>query len=75
MLIADRTKNGPLAETALRQIQTALETLRDGGQQQWAAYYEAQLPEAQAIRDRLKGKVRRSSASPPTRAPPPPPAR
>ena len=37
-------------------FETAYETLRDGGQQQWAANLEAQLPKAQAIRDRLKGK-------------------
>jgi hypothetical protein len=45
-----------MAETAAAQIETAYETLRDGGHQQWAAYYEQQLPKAQAIRDRLKGK-------------------
>jgi hypothetical protein len=55
-LIADRANEGTLAETALQQIQRALKTLRDGGQQEWAAYYEAQLPKAQAIRDRLEGK-------------------
>ena len=31
MLIADRTNDGALAETAVSQIQTAYETLRDGG--------------------------------------------
>jgi tetratricopeptide (TPR) repeat protein len=67
-LIADRTNDSALAATALRQIQTAYETERSGGQQQWAAYYETQLPKAQAIRNRLKGKfdVRRAS---PLRAP------
>jgi tetratricopeptide (TPR) repeat protein len=56
MLIADRTNDGAVAETALQQIQTAYEKLRDGGHQQWAAYYEGQLPRAKAIRDRLNGK-------------------
>ena len=56
MLIADRTNDGVLAETAVSQIQTAYEALRDGGQQQWAANFKAQLPKAQAIRDRLKGR-------------------
>jgi hypothetical protein len=55
MLIADRTKNGELADNAVTKIATAYETLRDGGQQRWAAYFEKQLPGAQAIRDRLKG--------------------
>jgi hypothetical protein len=40
----------------LQQIQTALDTLRSGGQQQWAADLEAQLHKAQAIGDRLKNK-------------------
>ena len=35
--IAERTNDGALAETAVLQIRTAYETLRDGGQQQWAA--------------------------------------
>jgi len=57
MLIADRANDAARAETAVTQIETAYETCRDGGQQQWAAYFEARLPEAQAIRDRLKGQV------------------
>jgi hypothetical protein len=56
MLIADRTNDGALAATALQQIQTAYETERSGGQEAWAAILQAQLPKAQAIRDRLKGK-------------------
>ena len=56
MLIADRTSDVFLAETALTQIESAYETLRDGGHEVWAASFEAQLPKAQAIRDRLKGK-------------------
>jgi tetratricopeptide (TPR) repeat protein len=56
MLLADRTNDDAMAETAFQQIQAAVETLRSGGQQQWAAEFEAQLPQAQAIWDRLKGK-------------------
>ena len=56
MLIADRANDGALAETAVQQIEAAYETLRDGGQEQWAAVLAAQLTKAQAIRDRLKGK-------------------
>jgi hypothetical protein len=56
MQIADRTNDGILAETAVTQIAAAYETLRDGGHEAWAASFEAQLPNAQAIRDRLKGK-------------------
>jgi tetratricopeptide (TPR) repeat protein len=54
--IADRTNNGTMAESSFQQIHCALETLRHGGQQQWAAFFEAQLTKAQAIRDRLKGR-------------------
>ena len=56
MLIADRTNDVVVAETAVRQIETAYETLRSGGQEQWAAFYEEQLPKARAIRDRLGGR-------------------
>ena len=43
-------------KTAVQQIEAAYETERSGGQQHWAAEFETQLPKAQAIRDRLKGK-------------------
>jgi hypothetical protein len=56
MRIAERTNDGALAETAVVQIAAAYETQRDGGPAQSAAYYEEQLPKAQAIRDRLKGE-------------------
>jgi hypothetical protein len=56
-LIADRTDDVGLADAAVAQIEGAYETLRAGGHaQQWAAEFEAELPKAQAIRDRLKGK-------------------
>jgi hypothetical protein len=53
MVIADRTDDAALAETAVQQIEAAYEMTQSGGQQ-WAAYYRAQLPRAQAVRDRLK---------------------
>jgi hypothetical protein len=56
MLIADRSNDAAVAETAVQQIETATETLRSGGQAQWTAGFEAQLPKARAIRDRLKGQ-------------------
>jgi hypothetical protein len=59
ILIADRANDGDVAETGVQQIQKAVETLSSGGQQQWAAQFEAQFPIAQAIRDRLKGKYGR----------------
>jgi hypothetical protein len=42
-----------MAETALSQINTAFETMRDGGHAPYAAYYEQQLPTARAIVARL----------------------
>jgi tetratricopeptide (TPR) repeat protein len=56
MLISDRTNNSALAEAAAAQIKTAFETLREGGQVPWAAYFEAQSPKAQAVCDRIKGR-------------------
>ena len=55
MLIADRTNDGRVSETAVRQIETAYEMAQSGGLEPLAAYFQAQLPRAQAIRDRLKG--------------------
>jgi tetratricopeptide (TPR) repeat protein len=56
MLIADRTNDAAAAELAVAQIETAYDTLDDGDHVQGAAIFQAQLPRAQAIRDRLKGK-------------------
>ncbi len=56
MLIAARTNNRALAETALREIETAYETAQSGGQQAAAALFQAQLTKARAIRDRLNSK-------------------
>jgi hypothetical protein len=58
MIIADRTNDGALAETAMTQVVMAYETMRDGGHSQGAALFKADLTKAQAIRDRLKGKMR-----------------
>ena len=55
-VIADRTNDVVVAEAAVQLIEVAHETMQSGGQAPWAAFYEAQLPSAQAIRDRLKGK-------------------
>jgi hypothetical protein len=51
--IADRKNDAVAAEAALRQIETAYETLHSGGQEQWSAEMETQLIKARAIRDRL----------------------
>jgi tetratricopeptide (TPR) repeat protein len=56
MLIADRTNDGAKADAAVQQIGTAYETLLSGGQEPWAAYLQARLPKARAIRDGLKGR-------------------
>jgi hypothetical protein len=58
MVIADRTNDGALAETAVTQVAVAYETMRDGGHSQGAAMFKADLTKAQAIRDRLKGNER-----------------
>ena len=57
-LDADRGphNDAAVAETAVRQIETAYQTTRSGGQEQGAAILQAQLPKARAIRDRLKGQ-------------------
>ena len=57
MLLADRRKDATMAEAALSQINTAFETMRDGGDAASAAYYEQQLPWARDLVARL-GKAR-----------------
>ena len=44
----------PVAATALRQIEAALEVMRAGGHAPDTAYYESRLPEARVLVDRLK---------------------
>ena len=56
MLIAERTNDGATAETAFQQIQTAYETAQTGGQRAMAAVFQAELPNAEAILQRLNGK-------------------
>jgi hypothetical protein len=56
ILIAERTKDARTAQTALRQIEEALETARTGGDAFLAAFYEKSLSEAARIRDALKAR-------------------
>jgi hypothetical protein len=53
MLLAERRHDAKIAKLAVRQIEAAFTASRDGGHAPSAAYYEAQLPKAHAIRDRL----------------------
>jgi hypothetical protein len=53
MRLARRTDDAQMDETALRQIETASDTMRASGHAPFAAYYEARLPEARRIRDAL----------------------
>jgi tetratricopeptide (TPR) repeat protein len=57
MFLAERRKDAAMAKVALSQINTAFETIRDGGNTQSASFYEEQLPRARALVARL-GKVR-----------------
>jgi hypothetical protein len=49
MLMADRTNDGAMAETAL-------DSLSESRDDRSSRYFRAQLPRALAIRDRLKGR-------------------
>jgi hypothetical protein len=49
-----------MAERALGEINTASETMRDGGRAPNAAYYEQQLPRARAPRRAAARAVRRT---------------
>ena len=53
MLLAARRRDVAMAKTALSQINTAFETMRDGGHASIAAHYERKLPWARAIVARL----------------------
>jgi tetratricopeptide (TPR) repeat protein len=55
MHLAERRGDAAMAETALGQITTALETARDGGHAPDAAYFESQLSRARALVARLRG--------------------
>jgi hypothetical protein len=56
VLIADRNNDVASAKAALRQIETAYETGRSGGQEQSSAYFSEQLAKAEAIRGPLGGR-------------------
>ena len=61
MLLAERRRDAAVAKTALNQINTAFETLRDGGHAPNAAYFERVLPHARAVVARLRQEVSVSS--------------
>ena len=54
MHLAERTKDAAMAQTAFLQIESAIETLRAGGQAAAAASLEKGLSDAQRIRGALK---------------------
>jgi hypothetical protein len=56
MELAERREDAAMAETALTQITTAVQTLRDGGNEVFAESYEAYIPEARAVVARLCGR-------------------
>jgi hypothetical protein len=56
MLLAERSGDAVMAETALSQINVASETMRNAGIAPSAAYYERQLPRARAVVARLRGR-------------------
>jgi hypothetical protein len=53
MLVAKRRGDSKMANLAVRQIEAAFATSRDGGDAPSAAQYEAQLPEARALAQKL----------------------
>jgi hypothetical protein len=61
MVLAERLGDANMAETALSQINTAFETMRDSGDALGAAYFEAWLPIARALAARLRGRCAASS--------------
>jgi tetratricopeptide (TPR) repeat protein len=56
MHLAERQADFNLAEQAVAQLEAAFEVTRDGGHAPNAAYYEKVLPQARALRDKLKGQ-------------------
>jgi hypothetical protein len=56
MLLAERRKDGAMAETALSHIETAFEAMRDGGDAFSASHFDQQLPRARALVARLRGQ-------------------
>jgi tetratricopeptide (TPR) repeat protein len=59
--LAERRKDAAMAETALSQIITAFEMMRDDGHVRRAKYYESLLPEARAAVARLGGNEMQSA--------------
>ena len=55
MVLAERLGDLSKARAAVEQIEAALATTREGGHAPLAAHYEAQLPRARALLDRLAG--------------------
>src|ERR1700730_3814702 len=53
MLLAERRGDGKMAKLAVRQIEAAFTTLRDGGDASSAAIFEAQLPKVRALAQKL----------------------
>jgi len=53
MMLAGRTGDARMAQTAVSQIELALATTRDGGHAPFAEYFVTQLPVARALLDRL----------------------
>ena len=53
ILLADMRGDAEMAKLALQQIEAAFTTSRDGGNAPSAAYYEAQLPKARALVQKL----------------------
>jgi tetratricopeptide (TPR) repeat protein len=53
MLLAERRGDTKMAKLAVQQIEAAFATSRDGGDAPSAAYYEAQLPKARALVQKL----------------------
>jgi alpha-D-ribose 1-methylphosphonate 5-triphosphate synthase subunit PhnI len=53
MLLAERRGDAEIAKLAVQQIEVAFTASRDGGDAPSAAYYEAKLPEARALLQKL----------------------
>jgi hypothetical protein len=53
MLLAERRGDAEMAKLAVQQIEAAFTTSRDGGDAPSAAYYQAQLPKARALAQKL----------------------
>ena len=53
MLLAERRGHAKIAKLAVQQIESAFTTMRDGGDVPSAAYFEARLPKARAVAQKL----------------------